>query len=164
MCEPGYEMLWAKDIPKYHSIDGKVEAVVIAGELGEAKSRVRKSTPLAYFHVKVKQGGTFEYVLPKDQNCFVYTVGGVGLFGASGGKLREVEPIHGVIYAQDGEKVEIQNQKAEILEFLLLAGKPFGVSRQSALVALIALINSQSLLFISPLWSSRNPLPTKAPL
>lgn len=95
--------------------------MVIAGELGDAKSQVTKSTPVTYFHVKVRQGGRFAHSLPRDHTCLAYVFGeGSGVFNQ-----KRVGPHHAVFFGKDGEGIEVENPGERQLEFLFLAGGPF---------------------------------------
>lgn len=125
MSEPDYQMLWAKDIPKFKSSDKKVEAVVIAGELGDAKSTVKKATPLSYFHLKIQAGGRISIPSPKDHTCLTYIFEGEATLGPSDAQ-RKVPSNRYAIFEKDGDSVEIENQGSGLLQLLLLEGKPFG--------------------------------------
>jgi len=124
MCEPDYQMLWAKDIPKYKSPDNKIEVVIIAGEYGGLKASVNKSTPMTYLHVKLQKNASFQIPFPANYNCLVYVFEGTGWFGPADNK-KKVESLTYGLFANEGNLIEAENQQDNTLEFLLIGGKPF---------------------------------------
>jgi redox-sensitive bicupin YhaK (pirin superfamily) len=53
---------------------------IIAGKFGDKMSRVTRSTPLSYFHVKMDPKTSWKFSSPSDHHCFVYVLDGEGIF------------------------------------------------------------------------------------
>lgn len=116
MCDPAYQELVAKDIPK-PSKDG-VTVAVISGESLGVKSKVYTRTPTMYLDVTLKPGAKHEQAVPKGWTGFVYTLSGkVQISG------QEVSPHHTAILS-DGEFVSLINTGDEESHLVVIAGEP----------------------------------------
>lgn len=126
MTEPKYEMLWKKDIPVAKvpgGAGGDVEVVVIAGDVNGVNSKIQKSTPLSYLHVKLPPQTLFRYPTPKDHHAFLYVKEGSVLVG--GTEQKKVDREQYAILADDGDQFEVRNDHAAPAEILFFEGKPF---------------------------------------
>jgi hypothetical protein len=123
MMNPRYQEIPNAQIPKATSADGLVMVSVIAGEAMGEKAVIETRTPIIYLHYMIKPGGVVTQAVPDAYNAFAYVVDGEGLFGAESEHATDSQM---VIFAQDGNKVRIENPadaKAP-LELLLIAGVP----------------------------------------
>jgi len=140
MSEPGYQMMWNKDIPvltlkptadeqpleKVNSIakNGEVWVKVITGKVNEAGSPVPvdKHTIAGYYHVKIDPKATWSHHVPKERNCLVYIMEGEGVFGGDQSKAKKPEYL---TFKNDGDRIDITNTHGvTILEFVFLEGDP----------------------------------------
>lgn len=116
MCDPAYQELVAKDIPK-PSKDG-VTVAVISGESLGVKSKVYTRTPTMYLDVTLAPGAKHEQAIPKGWTGFVYTLSGnVQISG------EEVSPHHTAVLS-DGEFVSLINTNSDECHFVVVAGEP----------------------------------------
>lgn len=122
MIEPAYQELVDAQIPRT-SKDG-VEVKVIAGESMNVKSPVYTRTPTSYLDFKVNPGSSFTQQIPSDWNAFIFILQGSGLFGPVD---KEVESnAHHTLILSKGDSIHFKNHKSELLNFVLIAGKPIG--------------------------------------
>lgn len=125
MTTPSYEMLWKKDIPVAKVPGGQggdVEVLVIAGDVQGVKSKVKKSTPLSYLHVKLPPQTSFVYPAPKDHNAFLYMKAGNAVVGKEQTLVAEE---HYALLSHDGDQFEVANTGNCLAELLFFEGKPF---------------------------------------
>jgi redox-sensitive bicupin YhaK (pirin superfamily) len=111
MVAPKYQEITADRIPEIRRADG-VTVRVIAGKVERVKGAVKTRTPVTYLHVTLPPGTSFAAPVPASQNAMVY--------GISGDGTDEL-----VVFAHDGEVVEVVNESPSVSkELLLLAGEP----------------------------------------
>ena len=123
MTKPRYQEIPGAQIPKATSDDGLVTVSVIAGEAMGQQAVVETRTPIMYLHYRIKPGGMAKQDVPSDYQAFAYIVEGEGLFGAESERATDGQM---VLFAQDGDKVTIENplDAKEILEVLVIGGVP----------------------------------------
>jgi redox-sensitive bicupin YhaK (pirin superfamily) len=123
MMKPRYQEIPSFQIPKAVSTDGLVSVNVIAGEALGQKAVIETRTPIVYLHYRIKPGGATTQPLSGSFNAFAYVVEGEGLFGADRERAGDGQM---VLFAQDGDKVRIENPSSAnaTLEILLIAGLP----------------------------------------
>jgi redox-sensitive bicupin YhaK (pirin superfamily) len=123
MTNPRYQEIPNSQIPKATSADGKVKVSVIAGEAMGEKAVIETRTPIIYLHYRIAPGGVAIQDVSAAYNAFAYVVEGEGLFGSDGERVEDGQM---VLFAQDGEKVRIENpaDAQAALEVLLIAGVP----------------------------------------
>jgi len=116
MCEPAYQELKKKDIPKVTK-DG-VTAIVIAGEALGVESKVYTRTPTHYLHFIMEAKTTLHQPIPTKWNAFVYTIKGVANYGGT-----EAEAHHTLALSKEGNGLTITTTDKPA-EFVLIAGQP----------------------------------------
>nr|CAB3264896.1 pirin-like [Phallusia mammillata] len=116
MCEPAYQELLKKDIPK-PSKDG-VTVAVISGEALGVKSKVFTRTPTLYLDFRLTPGSKHTQEIPEGWTAFVYTLNGVLNFAGE-----EIAAHYTVVFG-DGDSIELANNSQEDSRFLLIAGQP----------------------------------------
>jgi len=126
MCEPSYEMIWHNDMPTAR-LPG-VEVKVVAGQVGDVRSRIVKSVPVSVLHVIMEPGARFSQPMPATQNSFAYVFEGDAGFGPDG-RVQAVKTHSWAVFASDGDVIEARNVGSSKLQFLLLGGQPYNVRR-----------------------------------
>ena len=138
MCEPHFTMLWAEDIPHrfFDSGDGAVtEVAVIAGRLDAADSVAEPLAPppdswasqaeadVAIWTLRMEPGARWK--LPAAANAAarrkLYFFAGASV-SIAGQALAQ----HAAIELRAASAVELVNTGADVVEFLLLQGRPIG--------------------------------------
>src|ERR1041385_8161186 len=82
MVAPRYQDIPSARIPIVTSPDGLVTVKVVAGEAMGARAVIETHTPIVYFHVTLRPGGTLVQPLPVSFNAFVYAFQGAPVVGA----------------------------------------------------------------------------------
>ncbi len=123
MTKPRYQEIPGAQIPKATSDDGLVTVSVIAGEAMGQQAVIETRTPILYLHYRIKAGGIAKQDVPSDYQAFAYIVEGEGLFGAESEHATDGQM---VLFAQDGDKVTIENPRdgKAILDVLVIGGVP----------------------------------------
>nr|XP_002131723.4 pirin-like [Ciona intestinalis] len=116
MCEPAYQELLSKDIPK-PSKDG-VKVAVISGEALGVKSKIYTRTPTSYLDFTLDPGAKHTQAIPEGWTSFVYTLLGTAIIAGE-----EVSAHHIVVFG-DGDSIQLENRSNELTRFLLIAGEP----------------------------------------
>lgn len=116
MCEPTYQELSSKQIPKPNK--NGVKIAVISGEALGAKSKIYTRTPTMYLDFKLKPGAKHDQPVPSGWNAFVYTLSGVTDVSGT-----DVLP-HTTAVLGEGDFVTVENRTEEKTRFLLIAGQP----------------------------------------
>ncbi len=138
MCEPHFTMLWAEDIPHrfFDSGDGAVtEVAVIAGRLDAADAVAEPLAPppdswasqpqadVAIWTLRMEPGARWK--LPAAANAAarrkLYFFAGASV-SIAGQALAQ----HAAIELRAARAVELVNTGADVVEFLLLQGRPIG--------------------------------------
>lgn len=119
MIASRYQEIPAQDIPSASTADGKVTVRVIAGEALGAKAAIDTRTPIQYLHFNVASAASVLQPVPTAFQVFAYVLHGE--MDAGG----EAVPPHSlVMYAADGDEVELRAAGETPLDVILLAGQP----------------------------------------
>lgn len=123
MIPPRYQEIPADRIPTAQTEDGSVSVKAIAGEALGVRAAIETRTPIMYLHFTLQPGASVVQPVPRDYNAFTYVLEGDGLFGADKERAGDGQM---VLFAQDGEDVEIVNPShaKSPLDVLLIAGVP----------------------------------------
>jgi redox-sensitive bicupin YhaK (pirin superfamily) len=123
MMKPRYQEISGAQIPKATSPDGLVTVSVIAGEAMGEKAVIETRTPIIYLHYRIAPGGVATQAVPDGFNIFAYVVDGAGLFGPDRERGGDGQL---VLFAQDGDEVQIENpaDAGGPLDVLLIGGVP----------------------------------------
>ncbi|KAF9940195.1 hypothetical protein BGZ65_007785 [Modicella reniformis] len=120
MCEPQYQELLDKEIPRATPQEG-VSIKVIAGESHGIKSKVYTRTPTMYLDFKMDKNKTVEQSIPASYTGFIYMLKGTAYIGD---KEFEGKAHHTLTFSEDGaETIKIQT-KDEDAHFVVIAGEP----------------------------------------
>ncbi|KAK3814114.1 MAG: RmlC-like cupin domain-containing protein [Benniella sp.] len=120
MCEPQYQELLDKEIPRATPQEG-VTVKVIAGESHGVKSKVYTRTPTMYLDYKMDKNKTVEQSIPSSYTGFIYMLKGTAFIGD---KEFEGKAHHTLTFSEDGaETIKIQT-KDEDAHFVVIAGEP----------------------------------------
>ncbi|KAG0005223.1 hypothetical protein BGZ79_006143 [Entomortierella chlamydospora] len=120
MCEPQYQELLDKEIPRATPQEGVV-VKVIAGESYGVSSKVYTRTPTMYLDYKMDKNKTVEQSIPSTFTGFIYMLKGKAYIGDN---EFEGNAHHTLTLSEDGaETVKIQT-KDENAHFVLIAGEP----------------------------------------
>jgi redox-sensitive bicupin YhaK (pirin superfamily) len=84
MQEPEYQEHKSAEIPEYKSSDGNMKAKIVAGEVFGVKSPVRARTPTYFIDITLKNGQSYEHVIPKTWNAMIFNYNGKVVFNDSG--------------------------------------------------------------------------------
>jgi len=117
MCNPSYQELLDKDIPRT-TRDG-VTVKVIAGESMGIKSPVITKTPTMYLDFSLEPNSTVIQNVPSEFNGFAYILSGTAVFGTQG-KL--FNAFHTLVFDK-GDSVEVTTKDSSV-RFVLVAGLP----------------------------------------
>lgn len=108
-CEPRYRDLRASEVPVAKTDGDKVEIKVISGNShGVDSVRDLAYTPVWILDVTMKPGAKLAQPLPKGWNAFVYTLKGSASFVG-----KRVEAFHNVVFAQEGDGIDVAVDEAE---------------------------------------------------
>jgi redox-sensitive bicupin YhaK (pirin superfamily) len=121
MMTPRYQEIGPEKIPTASSEDGRVSVRVIAGEALGAKAAIDTRTPIQYLHFKIQPGASVVQPVPAGFNAFAYVLAGEAVQGAKKSGAHTM-----VVFAQDGDEVELSAGEGEALDVLLIAGEPLG--------------------------------------
>ncbi|KAI1302993.1 hypothetical protein EDD11_005446 [Mortierella claussenii] len=120
MCEPQYQELLDKEIPRAMPEEGVV-IKVIAGKSHGVESKVYTRTPTMFLDFKMDKHKTVEQSIPASFTGFIYTLKGTVFVGE---KAFEGRAHHTLTFSDDGiESVRIVT-KDEEAHFVLIAGQP----------------------------------------
>src|SRR5271157_46017 len=110
MIPPRYQDTPSARIPVARSADGSVQVKVIAGEALGVKGVIETRIPILYLHVTLAPGAEFTQPVPRSQNAFAY----------------RIEDNQVVIFDRSADTIQVRNEGAKPLSFLLIAGEPIG--------------------------------------
>ncbi|KAI8362417.1 RmlC-like cupin domain-containing protein [Mortierella sp. GBAus27b] len=120
MCEPQYQELLDKEIPRATPEEG-VAIKVIAGESHGIQSKVYTRTPTMYLDFKMDKNKTVEQSIPASYTGFIYMLKGTAFIGD---KEFEGKAHHTLTFSEDGtDTIKIQT-KDEEAHFVVIAGEP----------------------------------------
>lgn len=118
MTPPAYQAIENKDIPVVVSEDGKAEAGIIAGHLGETKGAAKTFSPMQLFNIRMQEGGTFTVSSPEDYST--------GLLCLSGNVVvnddKTLNENHFAVFAKTGTDITLRATADSVL--LYLSGQP----------------------------------------
>lgn len=118
MTPPAYQAIENKDIPVVVSEDGKAEAGIIAGHLGDTKGAAKTFSPVQLFNIRMQEGGTFTVSSPEDYST--------GLLCLSGNVLvnddKTLNENHFAVFAKTGTDITLRATADSVL--LYLSGQP----------------------------------------
>lgn len=130
MIPPHYQEIPARKIPVAASADGNVTVRVIAGESLGQRAVIDTRTPIQFLHFRIAPGATISQPVPREFNAFAYVLDGKMAAGAgrngTGGDLKIAETHQMLIFARDGDEVELKSIGEGHLDVLLIAGQPLG--------------------------------------
>ncbi|ORX63245.1 hypothetical protein K493DRAFT_288751 [Basidiobolus meristosporus CBS 931.73] len=120
MCEPRYQELLDKEIPRVSPPGVDAVIKVIAGHSFGVSSPVVTKTPTMYLDFKVEKNSKFEQVIPESYQGFLYILEGEGYFGSKNtlGKAH-----HTLTLSEEGGSVSIETKDSGV-HFVLVAGEP----------------------------------------
>jgi redox-sensitive bicupin YhaK (pirin superfamily) len=113
---PTFQQAHDRDLPRQEQDGGKVLVKVLVGP----HSPVRIITPMAYLDVSVAPGGKFQWEIPAEHQGFVYVLEGQAHFPVDGARAAAGQ----VAVLGQGSGLQLENDTAEPLAFLLAAGQP----------------------------------------
>ncbi|ORX89709.1 hypothetical protein K493DRAFT_340449 [Basidiobolus meristosporus CBS 931.73] len=120
MCEPRYQELLDKDIPRVSPPGARAVIKVISGHSFGTTSPVVTKTPTMYLDLKVEKHVKFEHPIPKNYQGFLYILQGEGYFGSEG-TLGQAH--HTLTLSEDGDMISIETRDSAV-HFVLVAGEP----------------------------------------
>jgi quercetin 2,3-dioxygenase len=121
LMTPRYQEVPAAKIPAARSADGAVTVRVIAGESLGARAVIDTRTPIQYLHFKLAPGAKITQPVPREYNAFAYVLDGeLAADGERAGRSQMV------LFARDGDEVELAAGADSSLDVLLIAGLPLG--------------------------------------
>jgi len=123
MMTPRYQEVRGEKIPAAESPDGRVRVKVLAGESLGARAVIDTRTPILYLDVTLEPGARFTQPVPSDFNVFGYVVSGAGLFGPDSRRAGDEDL---VLFARDGDGVEVSATPEGPVRLLLVGGSPIG--------------------------------------
>ncbi|MBN3580895.1 pirin family protein [Algoriphagus aestuarii] len=118
MTDPKYTGLQKDQIPAFTLDESKVEIQQLFGEWSGTKGAFNESFPLTMSTIYLKEGGSFEKIIPADENIFFYIVRGE--LDVNG----EVIPFRNLVEFEQGEvHLKVTAKTGSIL--ILGHAKPF---------------------------------------
>lgn len=127
MTPPHYQEIPSQKIPVATSPDGRATVRVIAGESLGQHAVIETRTPIEFLHFQIAPGAKIFQPVPREFNAFAYILGGKMAVGDTRhGETHEAETHQMVIFARDGDEVEIESIGEASLDVLLIAGQPLG--------------------------------------
>jgi quercetin 2,3-dioxygenase len=125
LVAPRYQDIPSARIPIVTSADGLVTVKVVAGEAMGARAVIETHTPIVYFHVTLRPGGTLVQPLTVSFNAFVYAFQGAPVVGA-GADGQVVAAGHLAVLDTRGPTVTLSlpADAGAPAELLLIGGEP----------------------------------------
>ncbi|KAF8921701.1 hypothetical protein BGZ58_003993, partial [Dissophora ornata] len=120
MCEPQYQELLDKEIPRATPEEG-VTVKVIAGESHGVTSKVYTRTPTMYLDFKMDKNKTVERSIPSTHTGFIYMLKGSAYIGD---EEFEGKAHHTLTFSEDGAETIKITTKDEDAHFVVIAGEP----------------------------------------
>jgi redox-sensitive bicupin YhaK (pirin superfamily) len=124
MVAPRYQEVPAASIPEVVLDDGRVTARLVAGSAFGHEGAVDTHTPIEYFHLTVRPGGSVEVPGPEAMNAMVYVISGRGrVAGTTTASEAQL-----VVLERDGDAftIDVDDDATEPFDVLVLAGHPIG--------------------------------------
>jgi redox-sensitive bicupin YhaK (pirin superfamily) len=123
MITPRYQEVRGEKIPAAATPDGRVRVKVLAGESLGARAVIDTRTPIVYLDASLAAGAKLSQAVPEDFNAFAYVVEGAGRFGADARSAADEDL---VLFARDGDTIELEASAERPLRVLLVGGSPIG--------------------------------------
>ncbi|KAG0044508.1 hypothetical protein BGZ83_010273 [Gryganskiella cystojenkinii] len=125
MCEPQYQELLDKEIPRAEPQEGVV-VKVMAGESHGVESKVYTRTPTMFLDYKMEPNKVVEQTIPRAFTGFIYMLSGTTFIGEVENQF-EGKAHHTLTFSEDDgqERVRIET-KEEAAHFVFIAGQPLG--------------------------------------
>lgn len=116
-----YQLFQPEDLPVFDT--DKFSVRIIIGETFERESPVKSPWPLQYLHVQLKPYEQINLdIACANWQGFIYVLHGAGQFG-----VNNIHAIKGDLVkfsSKPDTKVRIQNNADELLDFVMVSGKP----------------------------------------
>jgi redox-sensitive bicupin YhaK (pirin superfamily) len=122
MIPPHYHEIPARNIPVAASADGSVTVRVIAGESLGRRAVIDTRTPIQFLHFRIAPGSKISQPVPREFNTFAYILD--GKMAARGGRNGETHQM--LVFARDGDEVDLESVGEGHLDVILIAGQPLG--------------------------------------
>ena len=119
MMPANYQLLKSEDMSTVTSEDGKIEVMLVSGELENKKGKIETQTEVNSFVVEISAGGSYFLSLPKTHNAMVYLISGQVEINNEVLKIEENQFIQ---FNNDGEGFQIDG--SENAKLLVLSGEP----------------------------------------
>lgn len=120
MDPPSYQPLTMEETPFIMSLDKKIKAFIVAGELEGVTARIKTYSPLLILHFDIDKGGQMELPIPEDYNAFLYQLDG----NLQLNKEKKTTGKDLTWFENDGKSIHIEG--VEKTRAILLAGQPIG--------------------------------------
>jgi redox-sensitive bicupin YhaK (pirin superfamily) len=120
LLPPEYLDIPAKQVPQVETSSGRVK--VIAGEASGMKGALHTKVPITYIHFSIKRGKAVSQPVTPEDTVMAYSLEGSG---AAGADRRAFAPNQLIVFAPEGDRVEIAAADANV-ELIFLAARPLG--------------------------------------
>ncbi|KAF9092638.1 hypothetical protein BGX27_001764 [Mortierella sp. AM989] len=120
MCEPQYQELLDKEIPRATPQDGVI-IKVIAGESNGVESKIYTRTPTMYLDFKMEKNKKVVQSIPKSYTGFIYVLKGTVFIGDN---EFEGKAHHTLTLTEDGAETIKLSTKDQDAHFVVIAGEP----------------------------------------
>ncbi|KAF9582208.1 hypothetical protein BGW38_000506 [Lunasporangiospora selenospora] len=120
MCEPQYQELLDKEIPRATPEEG-IMVKVIAGKSHGVESKIYTRTPTMYLDYKMDKNKTVEQCIPSSYTGFIYMLKGTIFVGDD---EFEGKAHHTLTFSEDGKDTIKITTKDEDAHFVVIAGEP----------------------------------------
>ena len=117
---PRYQDVRSANIPTWKSADGLAWAKVIAGEAQGIKGVVETRIPIGMTHYRLQPGALINHDVTDGHAALVYLMSGSARFAGQ----RVIDSRAAVVFDRHGNTIPVTNAGEEVLEFLVLTGKP----------------------------------------
>jgi len=117
---PRYQDVRSTQIPLWRSDDGRAWARVIAGEAQGVGGAAQTRIPIGYAHYHLEPGARIEHNVQDGHTAIVYLMKGEARF--SGERAHRSKAA--IVFDRSGDVIPVENAGNELLEFLMLTGKP----------------------------------------
>lgn len=117
MNKPSYQSLTAEDFPRVSLADGKVQAKLVAGRLGNIHGPAKTHTPMTIYELHAGEAAIVELEFESGHNLLLLQLESDS--NLDGDTLR---PGHMAVFAREGESIRISLHKGS--KTLVLSGQP----------------------------------------
>lgn len=125
MTPPRYQELASARIPVALNAEGDVAVRIISGEALGIHGPIQSENPIVYLHFTLQPGAEHVHPIPAGYTTILYLINGAGVFDSKSGNVQARKVI---TFLNGGDSVRLSNPagRGEVLNLLLLAGKPLG--------------------------------------